>query len=253
MNIPQDLGIGKFDILPGVFYNYSMIRKALHELNGYVSYAEDLLRRQVALAGQLSGYEDMSLKEKVTPSGRKFYYARKKGTEKFTYIGRADSPEVRKIKEAHYLKKSIPVLQKNIRLVNSLLDGYVSSSAKSINQMLPDLYTIEESIDLSDRAEAARRWKEQKEAYKSTFPPYRPEELKVRTNDGSYVRSISEALIYNLLLSLGITFVYELPLETGTRRYFPDFTLLSEIDYASTFIIEHLGMMGDESYRDARL
>lgn len=230
-----------------------MIRKALQELKEYVSFAEDLLNRQAELADALSGYEDMLMKEKTIRSGRKFYYAKKKGSEKFTYIGKSDSPEVIKIKEAHYLKKSIPVLRKNIRLVNHLLEGYVSSSAKSINQMMPRVYTVDGGPEIADSAEAARKWKDQMEAYKATFPVYKPEELKVRTRDGSYVRSISEGMIYNLLLSLGVTFVYELPLKVGNRLYRPDFTILSEIDYETSYPLEHFGMMGDGKYKAKNL
>ena len=64
------------------------------------------------------------------------------------------------------------------------------------------------------------------------------------------VRSKSEALIYNFLLEAGYTFVYELPLKGTHRTFFPDFTILSEIDYKTEIRIEHQGMYGKDDYRD---
>jgi hypothetical protein len=89
------------------------------------------------------------------------------------------------------------------------------------------------------------------EKEKKKYPVYKPEELKHRTIDGSYVRSKSEALIYNALIDAGYTFVYELPLEGKTRLFYPDFTILSEIDYKTEIRIEHHGMMDNLGYKDS--
>jgi len=64
------------------------------------------------------------------------------------------------------------------------------------------------------------------------------------------VRSKSEAFIYNYLFEHGYTFVYELPFEKDGKWFYPDFTILSEIDYQSVIIIEHQGAMSVETYRD---
>jgi hypothetical protein len=64
------------------------------------------------------------------------------------------------------------------------------------------------------------------------------------------VRSKSEASIYNLLLRMGITFVYELPTKTRTKTRFPDFSILSEVDYKTVILIEHQGMMGETEYKE---
>ena len=105
-------------------------------------------------------------------------------------------------------------------------------------------------LSMNQKAKRLKAGKKKAESYKARFEPYKPEQLIVKTIDNTYVRSKSEGMIYNLLLSLGITFVYELPLKTKTRLFLPDFTILSEIDYETEIIIEHLGMMSQTYYRN---
>ena len=88
------------------------------------------------------------------------------------------------------------------------------------------------------------------EEEKKKYPIIYPEELTQPTIDGNMVRTKSEALIYNALYEAGYTFVYELPLQGDSRLFYPDFSILSEIDYKTVIRIEHHGMMGDESYRN---
>ena len=69
-----------------------------------------------------------------------------------------------------------------------------------------------------------------------------------RTSKGLAVRSKSELLIAEALLSAGVGFEYEKPLTlAGTTRY-PDFTIEDEIS-GRTVYWEHLGMLGREDYR----
>ena len=49
---------------------------------------------------------------------------------------------------------------------------------------------------------------------------------------------------------MGITFVYELPTKVGSKIRYPDFTILSEVDYKTTILIEHQGMLDQEIYRN---
>lgn len=74
------------------------------------------------------------------------------------------------------------------------------------------------------------------------------EHLKFRTNDGAFVRSKSEALIYELLRSEGIPFRYECALHLPQKTMFPDFTILQP-EVGKVFIWEHFGMIDNENYR----
>lgn len=226
-----------------------MFKKIKYLLKQYLKSSEEICKKQIERASELEKYNGMTLKLTTSKGGNRFYCARRKGETKFTYLGGEDDPEVRKIKEAHYLQKSISAIQKNNKLIKALLSGYTDESFEGINDLLPELYKNYQAVALEYGNEKAKKWKEQAEAYKSRFEVLFPEGLIISTYDGNYVRSRSEGMIYNLLLSLGITFVYELPLKTKQRVYYPDFTILSEIDYETEIILEHFGMMSKESYR----
>lgn len=64
-----------------------------------------------------------------------------------------------------------------------------------------------------------------------------------------YVRSKSEVIIANELISAGIPFAYEKLLEVDGRRCIPDFTFAS--DDGDTILWEHLGLLDVPEYREA--
>jgi hypothetical protein len=80
--------------------------------------------------------------------------------------------------------------------------------------------------------------------------PYRPEGLIHRTFDGTPVRSKSEVIVYDVLISLGLSVQYELPLiaKDGNPKDFrlPDFTISYQ---GRTWYWEHLGMLDKASYK----
>ena len=47
-----------------------------------------------------------------------------------------------------------------------------------------------------------------------------------------------------------ITFIYEMPVKTPFRTRFPDFAILSEVDYKTMILIEHQGLMDDPKYQE---
>lgn len=166
----------------------------------------------------------------------------------FKYAGSSKNEKVLRVKEFRYLQKQLKVIVKDMKLLNCVLKKLEDIDNSHINDLLPALYRASDLRQEMSPNRIAAEWKRSREAYKATFPPYRPEELTVPTYDGTLVRSKSEALIYNFFLDLGLTFVYELPLETKVRTFYPDFTILSEIDYRSVYRIEHQGMMNDDYY-----
>lgn len=214
----------------------------------------DIEKQQRARLSSLKKFDNILLKEKKRDSGRRYYTSYKPKSSKdqlkykYRYVGSDNSETVLRIKEVHYLKKSLSVIGKDIKLLTLISRKLEDIETSHINEMLPDVYRTSNIQQAMSPNRLASEWKRKKEAYKATFEPYRPEELTVPTDDGSFVRSKSEAFIYNLLLKLGVTFVYELPLQTSVRFFYPDFTLLSEVDYRSVIIIEHQGMMESNDY-----
>ncbi|MGB5147003.1 MAG: AAA family ATPase [Porticoccaceae bacterium] len=69
-----------------------------------------------------------------------------------------------------------------------------------------------------------------------------------RANNGLAVRSKSELLIAEALLSAGVAFKYEKALTLGGGTRYPDFTIEDEISGRNVYW-EHLGMLDREEYR----
>ena len=231
-----------------------MIKKYKIQTNRLLNSFIEIEEKQRARLSSLKEYDGLLLKEKKRSSGRTYYTFYKSGNPygkaKYKYAGSSSSERVLRIKEVHHIKKLMTILAKDINLLKCVLQKLEEIDADHINELLPAVYQAYDFQQDISPNRIAYEWKRSREAYKATFPPYHPEELTVPTYDGTKVRSKSEALIYNFLIRLGITFVYELPLETKVKTFYPDFTILSEIDYRSIYRIEHQGMMNDAGYSE---
>ncbi|MCQ2492736.1 MAG: ATPase [Lachnospiraceae bacterium] len=75
-----------------------------------------------------------------------------------------------------------------------------------------------------------------------------PEHLKCKTITGDYVRSKSEAIIYNQLIRHKIPFRYECRLQLGNQYWYPDFTILHPMTKELIYW-EHFGLMDKDAYR----
>ena len=75
-----------------------------------------------------------------------------------------------------------------------------------------------------------------------------PEQKIYGTSAGIHVRSKSESMIVYLLHDYKIPFRYESELELGQVTVYPDFTIRHP-KTGKLFLWEHLGMMGDPTYR----
>ena len=235
-----------------------MINKYRIMTNRILSYLVDIENKKRERLASLKKFDGLLLKEKKRSSGKTYYSSYKAGSKgknaegkvRYRYIGDNTSETVLRIKEVHHLKKSLALLGKDIQLLKYVLNTLENIDAGHVNEVLPAVYRTNNFRQEISPDRVAAEWKRSREAYKATLPVYYPEELKVPTLDGSMVRSKSEALIYNFLLNLGITFVYELPIKTSDRMFYPDFSILSEIDYTSVYRIEHQGMMEDDFYSE---
>ncbi len=220
---------------------------------------ENIHARQATRLRQLEDVKMIPLQVNRT-AGKNYYYSKKRKTisnsngEKLhkveiKYLGNASEKEVNDIKEARYLELSQQIIENNISLVNKVIKELKPFNYSSINNNLPKTYR---GAYLSNQTTANKKrdkWLRESQELKSRYVPPHPENLKYKTIDGSYVRSKSEVIIYNILTSLGFTFAYERPLQTDRGIMWPDFTILSEIDNESIIIIEHQGMIDDEQYR----
>ena len=227
-----------------------MVNKVILDIDKTLTDLREEKNLQEKRLKELRGKEKLVLCAKKARNGSTYYSVRKKGEKGYRYIGSASKPQVNEIKEARYLKMSLSRLEKDIKILNKTRSGLVRTDYDSINAALPKVYQEPLLQNMMSGSKKALDWKKRMESIKATQPVYHPEELNKRTDDGNYVRSMSEANIYNYLLSIGVTFIYELPIKLNGHRFIPDFCILSEIDYKTVIIIEHQGMMDVENYRN---
>lgn len=231
-----------------------MNEKLRYDLSKYL----ENLKRQYSIQSnslkQLHEYADRRLKIISHKNGSDYYAVMTPGDNRYRYLGTGSNDEVQRIKEAHFLKLSTAELRAEIAAITALLKKDFCSTYEKVNLKLTKAYRDSSLFSDQSTTHKASAWKTEMEHYKSSFDPFKPNELIHKTHDGTLVRSKGEALIYNYLLSLNITFVYELPLRINTSPgrglLLPDFTILSELDYQSVIYIEHQGMMSISSYRD---
>ncbi len=227
-----------------------MEKYVLRILNRYISELKHIQAVRTNRLNNLDKYTDVRLKY-GTIRGKKIYYKGKyPDKKKPKYLGNQSNVTVRRIQEARYLGALIDVVDNDIKVLEKCVEDYESISFEHINSLLPNIYKNKYAEAATGKKRVSEKWKRKMEEEKLKYPILYPGELTQPTIDGKYVRTKSEALIYNALFEAGYTFVYELPLEGERRLFYPDFSILSEIDYQTIIRIEHQGMMGDETYRD---
>ena len=79
-------------------------------------------------------------------------------------------------------------------------------------------------------------------------PRFLDQHLLHRTSRGEFVRSKSELAIAEKLNGMGVSYVYEQPLQLDGKTRWPDFTISDE-DSGITYYWEHLGMLSDPQYK----
>lgn len=226
-----------------------MEKKLIIEIENMI---QDLNIRRLAQLDrieELSEFSSYRLQRKKSSNGTWHYTSVRRGKGSKIYLGSDKNDKVTAIKEYCYLNKSIKVINQNLEVLTNSLRQLEDSDYDSINTLLPEVYRNARIGVAHAKDNNAQNWKEKAEALKARYEVYKPEELTVTTDDGNLVRSKSEGMIYNYLLSAGIAFVYELPMKMSTGTVWPDFTLLSEHDYSTEIIIEHQGLMANDYYR----
>lgn len=215
------------------------------------AYLEDLKttrNAQITRLNELEKYRGIYLRGKKASSGKRYFSAHKASSLKHRYLGGDDSEEVRKIKELRFIDIYLNRIDNNIDLIQNTLNRIQNTDYGSINESLPVNYK-NPRLSTTASSNKAALWKERAESLKEKHGLFRAHELKVTVNDGNKVRSKSEGMIYNYLLSVNAIFVYELPMLIDGKTILPDFTVLSEKGDFKEIIIEHQGLMGDDYYR----
>lgn len=180
-----------------------------------------------------------------------YYYIKRPGSRKYTYLGTADHHDVKRIREARFLKVAIDRIDQNINLLKALKEGFLSIDPSSVSESLPKSYRCEVS-PVSELYEIkGKEWKTKRLEFQKGFPENYPERKKHRTSDGVMVKTISELTLYERFKDAGIAIIYELPIplkDYGPPIY-PDITALSPIDMKTEIIVEFVGRLDLPEYR----
>lgn len=200
----------------------------------------------------LSDAKNYRLKCYTHKNSSKYYYARKKGAAKYKYVGTENSDLVRKVQEVRHIDAALGRIDQNIRLVTSVLDGYSEYDFGTVDGKLPLAYRSSNHFAATDYRKAGEKWKEEKLKFQACFPENYPEKKIKRTSDGVLVKSISELVIYERFLAAGLYEMYELPLPSSdyASNMYPDFTVLSPIDLKTEIIVEYVGRLDLQGYRE---
>ena len=225
-----------------------------HELRTRLEYERKLLvnakSRYTSRLSELSDVTNLRLKKNTRHGNYSYYCIRRKGEKSFKYLSRTSCDTVLRIKEAAHLMEAVKRIDKDISLIDSVLDGFKSYDLRSADHSLYKVYKDgNPSVD-SEYQRIASEWKRDKLAYQATFPENHPENKVYSTADRTKVKTLSEEIAYDRFESAGLVTVYELPLPSqdfGPPLY-PDFTILSPLDCKTEVIVEYVGMLNQRGY-----
>ena len=232
---------------------YDFVSAVEKELTEIMSVMEEVDRKlQKIMPGKLV--------IKHRKSGDLYYELVKEGEgTRLRKIGREDALRVREIKNFHYFSGLRRRLRTNCGILERVKNSYIAYDPFSINENLPKVYRVsaEDYLDFKQwqKAEGDLRtklWLE-RPYFKNDYPmPAYP----CKTHDGTVVRSLGEASIYNMLQAYGVPFRYDSEIyltdEKGNvvTRY-PDFVIF--LSDGSVLYWEHVGMMELDSYGESFL
>ena len=227
---------------------------------GVFNEAESYSRMMEALANRDKWLETIiALKEtglKKLPEGnlrisrngnRMRYYVRtESGRENERYIPAKEAALAYQLAQKDYDKRLIQQAIEERRMVDKLYKFCADHSPEILYNKLSDSRkSLVTPIRLSDEQFVAD-WMGQ-EYKKKGFPLDYPEYYSV---SGERVRSKSEVIIADRLSHSHVPYKYECPIElAGGIILYPDFTALN-VRRREILFWEHLGMMGDEKYRE---
>lgn len=156
-----------------------------------------------------------------------------------------DADMIEKIRKKYFVKKSIPQLRKNKKILETLSRDLNPFDPGEIRNQMSSVYREVQIIEWKSKMDLAlEKWKVKDEGESFLYP----EGLRHISAKGQRVRSKSEAIIADLLDYKNILYKYEEPLNIKGQKFFPDFTIFRSFDNRIIYW-EHFGMTNDTEYR----
>ena len=174
---------------------------------------------------------------------------KKKNKRTRKYLGKSTNPKVGRLQEHRLLTEARQICDANIDSLDALVASYQELNPDEIIKNLGVAY--QECAGFSGEVlgiPSTSEWKRQGMAKRDSVPRYKPEHLTRRAQSGEMMRTLGEMIFANILDSLGVEYIYELPTEVNGQLKIPDFTILHPRN-KQEIIIEYMGMYGDENYK----
>ncbi|MBQ6439192.1 MAG: hypothetical protein IJJ06_03505 [Mogibacterium sp.] len=179
-----------------------------------------------------------------------FFHIKRRGYGKYEYLGRSGHPDVKRVQEARFLEQVLRRIDRNIELMEALLDGFLPYDPSHVCESLPKVYRCEVPPVSELYQRKGAEWKAGQLEFQKRFPENYPQFKTQRTSDGVMVKTISEVVLYEMVKDAGLAYVYELPFvpEDHGPALYPDLSVLSPIDMESVIFIEYVGRLDDPGY-----
>ena len=191
---------------------------------------------KVRLEKRLGSLPKGKLKRKTSKSGI-YYYEEYNGSR----ISLKDDPQrLAQFREREQIERELKNIEENIPLLEWMLAEYRPMAPVTEPESAGMVYNLSGGkIPSYISSEQFRTIEEQKNPYSTVN--------RDLIYNGVYYKSKSELLIAMLLTSLGIEFKYEVTLQMGMHRVYPDFMIRRPRD-GKLFFWEHAGKIADDDY-----
>lgn len=229
-----------------------MLRDCINSIEAEIEYELDM---RGILEKKLARLENLKDKKLIATKmrGKVLYYLyqHRDGVEKRKYLNQKETSLRERIQLKFYLEEAIKRCNSNIDKLDSVLEPLKEIDPKHVSEDAPLAYREQRlAHQIFYGFTSDDEWKNEKLKNRRV---YDDEETYIRTHphiaiDGTRTRSKSEAAIIQLLYSKKIPHVYETTMHVNGVLREPDFVLL-DTKTGREYILEHLGMMGDDDYR----
>lgn len=194
--------------------------------------------------------------KKIKGKNYLYHQYRVKNKQQFKYINENSNELINKLIRKAFLKKSLPILEHNIRELEKTVDKFIEYNPEKLCKELDSLSStkyltktvLSNNLDLSKymgNEIIVKDWlNENRNTRRNSIYP---EGLKHITLSGKKVRSKSEVIIAEFLENRGIAFKYEEPIELDGIILRPDFVSMRPNDLKLIYW-EHFGLTGDKNY-----
>lgn len=180
----------------------------------------------------------------IKVNGKSYYCLTDENTRKSRYLRKENISIAKQISQRDYDYNYLKIAEKEIKDIERLLAKSYPlqmescySDANKGRKILIDPFTMSEQDYIQNWLERPYKTKGFQDTDTTGF----------YTEKGERVRSKSEILIANMLLSMNIPYKYECPIQLGQTIIYPDFTIL-DVKRKQEKYLEHFGMMGDMEY-----